>query len=56
MAIQFFNGPVIFGKLRDANNRFRKLVAAGKTDPEILSDLYLAAVCRRSLGVVVASK
>ena len=27
MAIQFFNGPLIYGKLRDANNRFRKLLA-----------------------------
>ena len=25
MAIQFFNGPLIYGKLRDENNRFRKL-------------------------------
>ncbi len=47
MAIQFFNGPLIYGKLRDGNNRFRKLLTANKTDPEIVTDLYLAAVCRK---------
>jgi hypothetical protein len=47
MAIQFFNGPLIYGKLRDANNRFRKLMAAGKTNEEIISELYLSAVCRK---------
>ena len=37
MAIQFFNGPLIHGKLRDENNRFRKLLAAGKPDDEIIT-------------------
>ena len=46
MAIQFFNGPLIYGKLRDENNRFRKLMAAGKSHEEIIRELYLAAVCR----------
>lgn len=46
MAIQFFNGPLIYGKLRDENNRFRKLLAAGKSHREIISELYLAGVCR----------
>jgi hypothetical protein len=46
MAIQFFNGPLIYGKLRDGNNRFRKLLAAGKPHDEIIRELYLAAVCR----------
>ena len=46
MAIQFFNGPLIYGKLRDTNNRFRKLLAAGKPHVEIIQELYLAAVCR----------
>jgi hypothetical protein len=46
MAIQFFNGPLIYGKLRDANNRFRQLLAAGKSHEEIIGELYLAAVCR----------
>ncbi|WP_425619257.1 DUF1549 domain-containing protein [Anatilimnocola sp. NA78] len=47
MAIQFFNGPLIYGKLRDANNRFRKAIAAGKKNEDIIEDLYLAAVSRR---------
>jgi hypothetical protein len=46
MAIQFFNGPLIYGKLRDANNRFRKLLTAGKPHEAIIRELYLAAVCR----------
>jgi hypothetical protein len=47
MAIQFFNGPLIYGKLRDVNNRFRKSMAAGKSNEEIVTELYLAAVCRK---------
>jgi hypothetical protein len=47
MAIQFFNGPLIYGKLRDANNRFRKAIAAGKPNEEIITELYLSAVCRK---------
>jgi uncharacterized protein DUF1549/uncharacterized protein DUF1553 len=46
MAIQFFNGPLIYGKLRDENNRFRKLMAAGKSHAEIIRELYLAGICR----------
>jgi hypothetical protein len=47
MAIQFFNGPLIYNKLRDENNRFRQLVKNGKADPEIVEQLYLAAVNRK---------
>ena len=47
MAIQFFNGPLIYNKLRDQNNRFRKLLAANKPDNEIITELYLSAVCRK---------
>lgn len=46
MAIQFFNGPLIYNKLRDANNRFRKLINASKSDPDIITELHLAAVNR----------
>ncbi|MDZ4849917.1 MAG: DUF1549 domain-containing protein [Pirellulaceae bacterium] len=46
MAIELFNGPMIHEKLRDASNRFRKLLAAGKTVEEVVRDIYLAAVCR----------
>jgi hypothetical protein len=46
MAIELFNGPMIHEKLRDANNRFRKSLAAGKTVEEVVREIYLAAVCR----------
>ena len=47
MAIQFFNGPLIYGKLRDEKNRFRKLLADGKPHDQIVTELYLAGVCRK---------
>ncbi|WP_197454239.1 DUF1549 domain-containing protein [Stieleria varia] len=46
MAIELFNGPMIHGKLRDANNRFRKALADGKPVEEVIREIYLAAVCR----------
>ena len=46
MAIQFFNGPLIYEKLRNENNRFRKMLKENKSDLQILNDLYMAAVCR----------
>jgi hypothetical protein len=46
MAIQFFNGPLIYEKLRNENNRFRKLMTENKAQAEIINDLYLSAVCR----------
>lgn len=46
MAIELFNGPLVYEKLRDANNRFRKLHAAGRTAQEVIRELYLAALCR----------
>ena len=46
MAIELFNGPLIYEKLRDANNRFRKAHAAGSTAQEVIRELYLAALCR----------
>jgi hypothetical protein len=42
MAIQFFNGPLIYGKLRDEHNRFRKLMAAARPHEDIIRELYLA--------------
>ena len=46
MAIQFFNGPLIYNKLVAGDNRFRKLADAGKSDTEIITELHLAAVNR----------
>jgi hypothetical protein len=46
MAIELFNGPMIHDKLRDASNRFRLSLAAGKSVEEVVRELYLAALCR----------
>ena len=47
MAIELFNGPFVAERLKNPNNRFRKLVAAGKTAEEIIKELYIAAYCRQ---------
>lgn len=40
------NGSLIADKIGHKQNRFRRLVAEGKNDHEIVEDLYLAAYCR----------
>lgn len=45
-ALQLFNGPLIHAKLQNKENRFHKLAAAGKTNEEIVRELYVAALCR----------
>jgi hypothetical protein len=49
-ALQMINGPVVHTKLRDANGRVAKLVAANKPDDEIINELYLAALSRRPVA------
>jgi hypothetical protein len=46
-ALQLYNGPLVHEKLRSGTNRFRQLVNAKKTDDEVVTELYLAAFCRR---------
>jgi uncharacterized protein YdbL (DUF1318 family) len=46
MAIQFFNGPLIYEKLRSEANRFRQLASSGRSPEEIIQELYLAALSR----------
>ena len=46
MAIQFFNGPLVYNKLRDENNRFRKLLSQDMAHEDVVRKLYMAAVCR----------
>ena len=46
MAIELFNGPMMHEKLRDAKNRFRVSLEAGRTVEEAVRELYLAAICR----------
>jgi len=45
-ALQLFNGPLIHAKLQDKNNRCYRLMAAGKSNEEIIRELYLAGLCR----------
>jgi len=45
-ALQMINGPTVHGKLRDEQNRLRKLTAAGKSDAEIVGELFQTAYCR----------
>jgi hypothetical protein len=45
-ALQMINGPLVHGKLRAESNRLRKLASAGKSDAQIIEELYLAALCR----------
>lgn len=45
-ALQMINGPTVHNKLRDDNGRINQLIAAGKTDDEIITALYLSAVSR----------
>ena len=47
MAIELFNGPLVYEKLRDTTNRFRKSHAAGRTADEVIRELYVAALCRQ---------
>ncbi|MGH7138546.1 MAG: DUF1549 domain-containing protein, partial [Pirellulales bacterium] len=46
-ALQMINGPLVHGKVRDENNRFRQLLKAGKTNEDIVTELYLAAFARK---------
>jgi hypothetical protein len=50
MAIQFFNGPLIYNKLRDGKNRFRDLMESDLSNEQIISQLHFAAVCRGPTG------
>lgn len=45
-ALNLINGDVIHNKLRDPNNRIGKLMAANKSDAEIIGELYLATLSR----------
>ncbi|MSQ93902.1 MAG: DUF1553 domain-containing protein [Gemmataceae bacterium] len=45
-ALQLINGPAVNDRLRNANNRIGKLIAAKKTDKEIVADLFLTTLSR----------
>ncbi len=46
-ALQMINGPVVHNKLRAANGRIAKFVTDKKSDDEIVTTLYLAALSRK---------
>lgn len=46
MAIELFNGPFVAERLKNPNNRFRKLLAEGKATEEIIKSLFVAAYSR----------
>jgi hypothetical protein len=45
-AFQLLSGELTHRMLTDPNNRLGKLLQAGRSDRDILSELYLAALCR----------
>jgi hypothetical protein len=46
-ALQLLTGDMLQDMLADPDNRVGKLLAAGKSDPEIVEELYLSALSRR---------
>lgn len=46
-ALQMINGPVVHNKLRSDKGRIAEAIKAGKSDEEIITTLYLAALCRK---------
>ena len=49
-ALQMINGPVVHNKLRDPQGRIAKMLAAKKSDEEIVTELYLAALSRKPVA------
>jgi hypothetical protein len=45
-ALQLINGPAVNDRLRNANNRIGKLIAAKKSDKEIVGELFLTTLSR----------
>ena len=45
-ALQLINGPAVNDRLRKADNRIGRLIAAKKTDKEIVGDLFLTTLSR----------
>ena len=45
-AFQLITGELVNGMLTEKDNRLGKLLASGKSDREVVEELYLAALCR----------
>ena len=50
-AFQLITGELTSTLIRDPDNRLGKLLSSGKTDAEILEEIYLAALCRKPSAV-----
>ncbi len=46
-ALQMINGPTVHNKLRADNGRIHQMIKASKSDDEIITTLYLAALARK---------
>ncbi len=46
-ALQLINGPTVNEKVKNADNRVGKLLAAKKSEAEILTELYMVALARQ---------
>jgi hypothetical protein len=49
-AFQLITGELTNSLIADPDNRIGKMLSAGKTDAEMLEEVYLAALCRRPTG------
>lgn len=54
-ALQMINGPTVHNKLRAANGRIHRMIKEGKPDEEIITTLYLAALCRNPAEAEMAA-
>jgi hypothetical protein len=45
-ALHTLNGDTVSNKVSDRNGRVAQLAASGKSDDEIITELYLRALCR----------
>jgi len=45
-ALQMINGETLRRKLERSDNRFSRAIEKGVSDPDILSEIYLASLCR----------
>ena len=54
-ALEFLRGDLVHGKLESSGNRFRKALAAGRNDREIVRELYWTAFSRPPTEVEEAS-
>lgn len=54
-ALQMINGPVVHNKLRADKGRIKLMVDQKKTDDEIITTIYLAALARKPIAEEIAA-